>query len=80
MLPLEPAAAGWCKLVGFIPADAVEAVAAAVFATGAGGIGNYKDCAFAAEGTAGSRLGLEATPRWDRWHVRSGHPRCAGKR
>ncbi len=48
MVPLEPAAAGWYKLVGFVPADAVEAVAAAVFATGAGGIGNYKDCAFAA--------------------------------
>lgn len=51
MQPLQMSAAGWYKLVGFIPASAVEAVAAAVFAVGGGGIGNYKDCAFAAEGT-----------------------------
>jgi ribonuclease HI len=43
--------AGWRKLVGFVPASAVEQVAAAVFAAGGGGIGNYKDCAFAGEGT-----------------------------
>ena len=48
--PLEFASAGWYKLVGFVPVDAADAVAAAVFAAGGGGIGRYKDCAFAAEG------------------------------
>jgi dinuclear metal center YbgI/SA1388 family protein len=50
MEPLEPAPANWYKLVGFIPAEAMEAVAAAVFAAGAGVIGDYRDCAFAGEG------------------------------
>ncbi|MBN1320945.1 MAG: Nif3-like dinuclear metal center hexameric protein [Thermoleophilia bacterium] len=49
--PLEHAATGWCKLVGFVPAEALEAVATAVFAAGAGGIGNYRDCAFTSQGT-----------------------------
>ena len=39
LVPLEPSAAGWFKLVGFIPSEAVGTVAAAVFAAGAGGIG-----------------------------------------
>ena len=51
MRPLLMAAAGWYKLVGFIPPSSVERVAAAVFAAGGGGIGNYKDCAFATDGT-----------------------------
>ena len=51
MEPLQPAAAGWYKLVGFVPPDALDLVAAAVFAAGGGGIGNYKDCAFGANGT-----------------------------
>lgn len=49
--PLQRASAGWCKLVGFVPPESVEAVAAAVFAAGAGRIGDYRDCAFAAAGT-----------------------------
>ncbi len=49
-VPLRRGPAGWAKFVGFIPEDAVEAVAAAVFATGAGRIGRYEGCAFAAEG------------------------------
>lgn len=50
MTPLEMAAAGWYKLVGFIPAEAAEAVAEAVFASGAGRIGDYRECAFSTEG------------------------------
>lgn len=50
MAPLQRSYAGWYKLVGFIPHDAVEAVAAAVFAAGGGGIGNYKECAYSVEG------------------------------
>ncbi len=60
--PLVPAPAGWSKLVGFIPANAVERVAAAVFAAGAGGIGSYSDCAFATEGTGWFTPGEGATP------------------
>jgi dinuclear metal center YbgI/SA1388 family protein len=51
MSPLEPASAGWYKLVGFVPAEAVESVADAVFSAGVGGIGNYRECAFATDGT-----------------------------
>ena len=51
MQPLEFAQAGWYKLVGFVPESAVEEVAAAVFAAGGGGIGSYKDCAFATDGS-----------------------------
>lgn len=51
MVPLEMTEAGWYKLVGFIPAEAVDVVAAAVFASGAGNIGDYHGCAFSMEGT-----------------------------
>ena len=39
------------KLVVFIPAESVAKVSNAVFAAGAGVIGNYSNCSFAAEGT-----------------------------
>lgn len=45
-----------CKLVTFVPADAVERVAEAVFAAGAGGIGDYSRCSFRLAGT-GTFLG-----------------------
>jgi ribonuclease HI len=45
------APAGWYKLAGFVPAEAVDALAAAVFEAGAGEIGDYRDCAFATSGT-----------------------------
>lgn len=48
--PLQPASPGWYKFVGFIPPDAVAKVADAVFASGAGVIGDYSDCAFALTG------------------------------
>lgn len=62
MLPLEPAPAGWYKLVGFIPREVVEAVAAAVFAAGAGVIGDYGDCAYAGEGKGWFTPGPGADP------------------
>jgi dinuclear metal center YbgI/SA1388 family protein len=49
--PLVRPGAGWKKLVGFIPPESVETVSAAVFAAGAGRIGDYRDCAFEAAGT-----------------------------
>jgi dinuclear metal center YbgI/SA1388 family protein len=46
------------KLVVFVPVEALAAVANAVFAAGAGGIGHYRNCGFHAEGT-GTFLPLE---------------------
>ena len=60
--PLVEASAGWFKFVGFIPREAVDSVAAAVFAAGAGGIGNYSDCAFATEGTGWFTPGVGSDP------------------
>ncbi len=46
-----PPMAGTYKLVVFVPLDAVSKVSNAVFAAGAGMMGNYSHCGFAAEGT-----------------------------
>ncbi len=40
-----------CKIVIFVPIDALAKVSNAVFEAGAGWIGNYRDCGFSAEGT-----------------------------
>jgi dinuclear metal center YbgI/SA1388 family protein len=40
-----------CKLVVFVPARSAAKVSNAVFAAGAGAIGNYSHCGFGAEGT-----------------------------
>ena len=50
MQPIQRTSAGWCKFVGFLPPDAVEQIAEAMFAAGAGIIGDYRECGFAAEG------------------------------
>jgi len=55
---VESPAGGNYKLVVFIPLEAVEKVANAVFAAGAGAIGNYSHCSFQAQGQ-GSFLPLE---------------------
>jgi dinuclear metal center YbgI/SA1388 family protein len=62
VIPLRRGAAGWYKFVGFVPPDAVEQVAAAVFRAGAGGIGDYVECAFAAEGRGWFTPGPGAHP------------------
>ncbi len=46
------------KLVVFVPVDSLSKVSNAVFAAGAGAIGNYRNCSFGAEGT-GTFLPLE---------------------
>jgi dinuclear metal center YbgI/SA1388 family protein len=51
-----PAGAGAIKLVTFVPPDHVGAVSQALFAAGAGHIGNYSSCSFRAPGT-GTFLG-----------------------
>ena len=48
------------KLVVFVPADALDAVRDAVFAAGAGRVGEYERCSWYAEGT-GTFLGGEGT-------------------
>ena len=48
------------KLVVFVPPEALDAVRDAVFAAGAGRIGDYERCSWYAEGT-GTFLGGEAT-------------------
>jgi hypothetical protein len=48
------------KLVVFVPAEALDAVRDAVFAAGAGRIGQYERCSWYAEGT-GTFLGGEGT-------------------
>jgi dinuclear metal center YbgI/SA1388 family protein len=47
-----------CKLVVFVPVDALAQVSNAVFEAGAGWIGNYRNCGFTAEGV-GTFLPLE---------------------
>lgn len=48
--PLAPAAADALKLVGFVPADDADLVRTALFAAGAGVIGEYGHCSWAVEG------------------------------
>ena len=50
------------KLVVFVPADALEAVRDAVFAAGAGRIGDYERCSWYAEGTGTFRGGEGSQP------------------
>lgn len=49
--PLIPAAAErHCKVVTFVPADGLSAIAEAAFAAGAGRVGNYGECSFFTHG------------------------------
>jgi len=50
------------KVVAFVPADALEAVQAAAFGAGAGGIADYTECGFSAEGTGTFLPGEAAEP------------------
>jgi len=50
------------KLVVFIPASALEGVCEALFAAGAGRIGNYERCAWYTAGTGNYLAGEGATP------------------
>lgn len=49
-----------CKLVTFVPVEHLEKVSSALFAAGAGRIGNYSSCSFQTRGT-GTFLGDEST-------------------
>ncbi len=58
--PLAPAAADSLKLVGFVPADDADLVRKAVFAAGAGVIGEYEHCSWSVAGQ-GTFFGREGT-------------------
>lgn len=49
-------------LVFYSPLDATESVLAAVFAAGAGAVGDYTECAWVVEGTGQFRPGPGADP------------------
>jgi dinuclear metal center YbgI/SA1388 family protein len=58
--PLLPARMDWCKLVGFVPEGEADDVRQAIFAAGAGVIGDYIHCSFSLPGE-GTFLGTEGT-------------------
>lgn len=60
LLPLT--AGHMAKLVTFVPPDFLEAVESAIYAAGAGVMGNYSQCSFKAEGWGSFRPGLGAKP------------------
>ena len=68
------------KLVVFVPPEALDAVRDAVFAAGAGRIGEYERCSWYTEGT-GTFLGGEATtPAVGEAGRRSASPSCGSRR
>ena len=58
--PLQPAAADVLKLVGFVPEDDADLVRKALFAAGAGVIGEYEHCSWSVGGQ-GTFFGGETT-------------------
>lgn len=50
------------KLYTFVPADHTEKVRTALFAAGAGSIGNYNECSFNAKGKGTFKAGEDANP------------------
>ncbi|MHC5110724.1 MAG: Nif3-like dinuclear metal center hexameric protein [Planctomycetota bacterium] len=51
-----------CKLVVFVPVSSIDGVANAMFAAGAGRIGEYEQCSFRAEGTGTFKGGDSTSP------------------
>lgn len=63
MTPLAPGdGPDLVKLVVFVPADAADTVAEAIFAVGAGHIGRYDQCSFQLQGTGTFRPNTGAEP------------------
>lgn len=62
MVPLVMSPAGWYKLVGFVPPDALPKVAEAVFQAGAGRIGEYSGCSYHVDGEGTFIPGDNANP------------------
>ncbi len=60
--PLLPKENQLRKLVTFVPAEHIEKIQEAIFAAGAGHIGNYDNCSFNAEGTGTFRAEENTNP------------------
>ena len=60
--PIATSPVDWLKLVGFVPADDLDAVRTAVFAAGGGAIGDYEHCSFHSPGTGTFRPREKADP------------------
>ena len=60
--PLAPARMDWFKLVGFVPESDLDAVRTAIFAAGAGTIGEYIHCSFTIPGESTFQPGERAHP------------------
>jgi len=59
---LKPKGSTLKKLYTFVPVAQAEAVRSAIFAAGAGNIGNYSECSFNAEGTGTFKGGSGTNP------------------
>jgi dinuclear metal center YbgI/SA1388 family protein len=59
------------KLIVYVPKDSAATVSAAVYAAGAGKIGNYEECSFTIEGTGTFKPVGEAKPSTGEVNVRS---------
>ena len=59
---LDPRNGGLRKIQVYVPIDRAEAVRSAMFAAGAGHIGNYDECSFNTEGSGTFRAGKGAEP------------------
>lgn len=59
---LAPKTGQLMKLYTFVPDDYAEQVRSAIFAAGAGHIGNYSECSFNADGTGTYKAGEGANP------------------
>lgn len=59
---LNPKSSTLCKLVTFVPLKEVEKVANALYAAGAGAIGNYDQCSFQGQGTGTFRPNEQSNP------------------
>ncbi|MCB2227507.1 MAG: Nif3-like dinuclear metal center hexameric protein [Desulfarculaceae bacterium] len=63
LAPLTPGrSGGLIKLVVFTPAEALDQVSAALFASGAGRVGDYSECSFAGLGVGAYRVPPDGKP------------------
>lgn len=60
--PVRSVPRDWTKLVGYVPPDALEHVREAVFAAGAGCVGDYDRCSWSVHGTGTFRGGEGTNP------------------
>jgi dinuclear metal center YbgI/SA1388 family protein len=60
--PLAPLNRGLAKLVFFAPPEQAQAVLDALFAAGAGRIGDYRECCFSHPGTGAFKAPMEGNP------------------